>query len=59
MFGIDDVAAAMLISGGMAEGVVHRDKCEECWNSNKELQLEYKRRANCIKNNAEKEPIEF
>ena len=43
----------------MAEGVVHRDKCEECWNSNKELQLEYKRRANCIKNNAEKEPIEF
>lgn len=43
----------------MAEGIVSRDKCEECFKQNETLQYTYKKRANCVKNNAEKEPTEF
>ena len=43
----------------MSEGVVSRENCEKCWNNNEVLRIEYKRRANCVKNNAEKEPTEF
>ncbi len=43
----------------MAEGIVSREKCDDCFRQNETLQQIYKRRANCVKNNAEKEPTEF
>jgi hypothetical protein len=42
-----------------AEGVVSAAKCQQCFRSSPELQRQFVRRANCIKNNAEKEPTEF
>lgn len=43
----------------MAQGVVSKDKCEECFKNDPELHRLYLKRANCVKNNAEKEPTEF
>jgi hypothetical protein len=43
----------------MVAGVVHASKCDECFRNDPELKRLYHRRANCVKNNAEKEPTEF